>query len=319
MTPRPKANAQPLVTVVILSWNRCVELRTTLLELRRTTYSPLEIVVVDNGSSDHSVAMVRKEFPDVRLILLPHNLGIEGFNVGILNARGPYVVVLDDDSYPSPDGIERFVSHMESDQSIAVIGAKILHPMTQKVCTKGPQSVAEPYTTFWGGGAILRRAAVIECGMYDRRLFIYANEYDLAVRLIRAGYTVRYDLDTVFYHSFAQTQRPRKGVWYWARNEVWFNLRYIPLWLLPVTLPRSAAWMVMSSRHSLMEIIYRLVGLVAGVFTFRLSERNPVPPPIARLLLRHHWTFVPPVRFVSRFLIDRVRRRFLSHREAKSR
>jgi len=300
---------EPLVSAVILSWNRCAELRTSLLELRRSTYANREIIVVDNGSIDDSVAMVRTEFPEARLILLPFNLGIEGFNVGILNAAGEYVVVLDDDSYPAPGAIARLVSQIERDPTIAAIGARILHPRTGKVCTKGPASVDEPYTSFWGGGAILRRSAVVACGMYDRRLFIYTNEYDLAVRLMRAGHGVRYDPEVVVYHSFAETSRPKKGVWYWARNEMWFNLRYVPLRFLPLTIPRSAAWMLMSSRHSLIEMLYRLAGLVAGIATFRLSERDPVSAALARMLLRHHWTFVPPVGFIVRYLWRRRRER----------
>jgi GT2 family glycosyltransferase len=296
------AKEPPLVSVVILSYNRKDDLDLSLANVQKLSYPDLEIVVVDNASVDGTADMVLKKYPEVKLILLPRNIGIEGFNVGCLNARGKYILVLDDDSYPHPDAVSELVKKMEIDENIAVIGAKIINPQDGKVCTKGPDSHEIPFTSFWGGGALLRRKAVIECGMYDHRLFVYTNEYDLSVRLLKAGYSVRYDPSVVIYHRFSPVARFSKTKWYWGRNEIWFNLRHMPLRYLPMTLPRSFMWMLMLSRHSAKEMCYQILGMLNGFLSFSYSERKPVKRDLAVLLLRNHWTFVPPIKFICNYL-----------------
>lgn len=301
MTSRA-AKESPLVSVVILSWNRKNDLDLSLASVEEVSYPHLEIIVVDNASTDGTTEMVEKKYPKVKLILLPRNIGVEGFNVGCLNARGKYILVLDDDSYPHPDAVSGLVEKMERDENIAVIGAKIINPRDGKVCTKGPESYEIPYTSFWGGGALLRRKAIIECRMYDHRLFIYTNEYDLSVRLLEAGYSVRYDPSVVIYHSFSADARFSKTKWYWGRNEIWFNLRYMPLRYLPITLPRSFMWMLMLSRQSVKEMCYQILGMLNGFLSFPYSERKPVRKDLAIFLLRNHWTFVPPIKFIYNYL-----------------
>lgn len=190
---------------------------------------------------------------------------------------------------------------METDEKIAAIGAKIINPRNGKICTKGPNSWKLPYTSFWGGGAILRKKAIVECGMYDYRLFVYTNEYDLSVRLINAGYSVRYDPSIVIYHSLSPISRFNKAKWWWGRNEIWFNLRYIPLRYLPITLPRSFAWLLIISRHSIKEMFYQIRGMINGFFSFPYSERNPVTKEVAKLLFANHWTFISPIQFTYNY------------------
>ncbi len=89
----------PLVTVNILSFNRKEELRITLTKVFEQDYKNIEVIVVDNSSSDGSQKMVREEFPSVNIIELNENIGIAGWNKGFEIAKGKYVLVLDDDSY----------------------------------------------------------------------------------------------------------------------------------------------------------------------------------------------------------------------------
>ncbi|ABZ83338.1 glycosyl transferase, family 2 [Heliomicrobium modesticaldum Ice1] len=110
-----------LVSVVILNWNRRNDLKEGLTRLREQPYRPLEIIVVDNGSTDDSVAMVRAEFPEVRLIETGKNLGVEGYNAGFRQARGEYVLILDDDSFPAYDAITRMVSRFQADPRLGVV------------------------------------------------------------------------------------------------------------------------------------------------------------------------------------------------------
>jgi len=100
-------NNQPLVTVNILSYNRKDELRNTLTKVFAQDYKNIEVIVVDNASSDGSSEMVKNEFPSVQLIQMEKNIGIAGWNEGFKIAKGDYVLVLDDDSYPEEQSIQK--------------------------------------------------------------------------------------------------------------------------------------------------------------------------------------------------------------------
>src|SRR5437660_9897280 len=100
----------PTVTVVFLVYNRRDELRTSLRQtLFESDYDPalVDVIVVDNASTDGSADMVRAEFPHVRLIVRDRNVGVSGWNEGLAAARGGYVLALDDDCYLPPDGPPR--------------------------------------------------------------------------------------------------------------------------------------------------------------------------------------------------------------------
>ena len=97
----------PSVTIVIVVYNRRDELREVLHRMLSESDYPtdrVDIVVVDNASSDGSAAMVRDEFAQVQLIARGTNIGAPAWNDGFAVARGDYVLILDDDCYLPPDG-----------------------------------------------------------------------------------------------------------------------------------------------------------------------------------------------------------------------
>src|SRR3954467_7669703 len=106
----------PSVTIAIVVYNRRDALREVLRRmLTESDYDPdrVDVVVVDNASADGSAAMVREEFPAVRVIERPENIGAPAWNDGFAVARGDYVLILDDDCYLPPDGLRRAVAAAE--------------------------------------------------------------------------------------------------------------------------------------------------------------------------------------------------------------
>ena len=104
------APTRPAVTIVFLVFNRRDELRECLRRMLSESDYPRELVdviVVDNASTDGSAEMVRDEFPEVRLIVRDRNVGVSGFNDGLAAARGDWVLALDDDCYLPLDGLSR--------------------------------------------------------------------------------------------------------------------------------------------------------------------------------------------------------------------
>jgi GT2 family glycosyltransferase len=105
----------PLVSVVLLSYNRPTFLREALVSLLNQSYRHLEIAVIDNPSpSSAEVARIVSQYPNVKLIRNPTNLGYAGgMNAGITQATGHYVFLTEDDIVPAADCVERLVEYMD--------------------------------------------------------------------------------------------------------------------------------------------------------------------------------------------------------------
>jgi GT2 family glycosyltransferase len=93
----------PEIAVVVVNWNGAHLLRTCLGSLRRQAFSDFETILVDNGSSDDSIALVAREFPDVRVVALDENRGLAGgTNVGIAATDAPIIATLNNDTEADP-------------------------------------------------------------------------------------------------------------------------------------------------------------------------------------------------------------------------
>jgi GT2 family glycosyltransferase len=295
-------SASPLVSFVILSWNRREDLRATLEEVRRQSYEPYETIVVENGSTDGTAEMVRTQFPDVHMVTLPENIGIEGLNVGLRAARGDVAVLLDDDSYPRPDAIARLVQAFERHPDLGIAACKIVGRSGREGGAMGPWRKVASGTEvpiFVGCGVGLRRMALERSGLFDGALFLYGNELDLVAKVLDAGYTVRYFPEVEFVHARSATNRVNLRVeYYGVRNLVWIIAKYFP--------PSQA--LALGLRVALQGLGYRLLkgepqrawavarGLwgVLPLLRQRAADRRPVSPRTRRQLLTYIERWYPP-------------------------
>src|SRR3989338_5593012 len=113
-----------LVSVIIPSWNRSEDLYRILKSLEKQEYPSMEIIVIDNGSTDDSIQLVEKEFPNVCLHKNPRNMGAcIAKNQGVLLAKGKYVHFLDSDTEMShPQVIQNMVKILETHPHIGAVG-----------------------------------------------------------------------------------------------------------------------------------------------------------------------------------------------------
>lgn len=213
------------VSIVVLSYNRRDQLAHTLGQLNRVDYPHLELIVVDNASTDDSPEMVRSHYPHVHLITSEHNVGIKGFNVGVAASQGDVIIVLDDDSYIEPDSVPLAVDRLLSDPDIGVIAFRIVLKDGRTITSNWPVLVP----SFWGCGAAIRRSVWDQVGGYDPDFFLYLNEIDMAIRVWQSGYKVFYDDRCVAHHMVSKQNRASgRLIYYSARNVVWFHLKHIP-------------------------------------------------------------------------------------------
>lgn len=213
------------VSIVIVSWNTRDILRDCLRSIcQKGGAVSFEIIVVDNASADDSVAMVRREFPEVRLI---ENLDNRGFaaanNQGIAVSAGRYVLLLNSDTIVLENGVAETVAFADAHPQAAVVGCRVLNAdrTLQRTCSTYPgllnmtlsstylykvfprsRLFGREHMTWWahdeirevevvsGCFMLVRREAIERVGVMDDGFFMYAEETDWCYRFNKAGWKV---------------------------------------------------------------------------------------------------------------------------------
>ena len=240
MSASKQTIGRTLVTNVSLCWNRKDEICESLKRIREIDYPNLEVIVVDNASTDGTPETIEAEFPEVKLIKMFKNIGIEAYNIGFKNAGGEYIVILDDDSFPAKDAITKMVDKFTSDTQLGVVAfdvrnfynydeVKKVEADKADLAQKETAAVAENYLmAFNGAGAGVRRDLLERVGFYPEEFFLYWNEQDTAFRVLDQGYKVRFFSDVVAYHKYSPKNRSSwRAPFYYTRNSFWLIGRTI--------------------------------------------------------------------------------------------
>jgi len=246
----------PPVSVVMINWNRKEILRHVLSTLAGQTYPNYEIVLCDNNSTDGAPDMVESEFPGVKLIRLPENVGITGYNIAFNHCAGEIIVILDNDSFLEDDGIAAIVKKFQTYPKLGALGCKVynyysgqVHHWHPKVKTDHVPEEGVDTPLFNGCAAAARRSVLKEVGFYADEFFLYENERDLCTRIISAGYDVKYFTDICGYHMVSEEGRSSERlIYYSTRNLIWYYWKFIPI---PMALLRTA---VIAVSHTISAI-----------------------------------------------------------------
>ncbi len=238
----------PAVEVIIPHANGVEILRQCLHSLSRATWLQLRITVVDNASSDESVAMLRAEFPAVNILALSENRGFAGgCNAGIRASTAPYLLLLNNDTEVEPGFIEPLVELLERNRQAAAVQPRLCSlPNPGYLDYAGaaggmldrygfPFAVGRlfdslepdagqyrhPRLVFWASGTavLLRAAALAETGLLDERFFMHMEEIDLAWRLHLHGWQVWVVPQVAVFHHSGYSLPPTQ------RLKVYLNFR----------------------------------------------------------------------------------------------
>ena len=229
------------IAVVILNWNGAEMMRRFLPSV--VAYSDeAEVIVADNGSTDHSIEMLRKEFPSVSLILLDRNYGFaEGYNKALEQLEHPYALLLNSDVEVTEGWLKPLLDYMESHPNTAACQPKIRaqrHPsafehagaaggymdsLGYPFCRGRIMDVVEEDNgqydqvaqVFWATGAALmvRTDVYQQMGGLDGRFFAHMEEIDLCWRMRCRGWKLVCVPQSVVYHVGGATlnkSNPRK-------------------------------------------------------------------------------------------------------------
>ncbi len=227
LAPRP----DPRVGAVVLTHNRAREVARTIERLLALPERP-RIVVVDNGSSDETPAVVQRGYPAVQYVRLGANLGASGRNVGVWLCDRPYVALCDDDTWWEAGSLARAASLLDAHPSLAVVSGKVLvgesgwvdptcHVMARSPLRPAPGLPGVPLLGFLAGASMVRRTAFLAAGGFERRLFLGAEEALLAIDLASAGWALAYVDDVVIHHYPSRLRDAEGRRRLLARNALW--------------------------------------------------------------------------------------------------
>ncbi len=256
----------PQLSVIVVSHNTRELLRRCLASVERSVAGDgveAEIIVVDNASTDGTLAMVRAEFPAVRLIESGGNRGFAaGNNLGLARARGRALLLLNPDTEVEDGAIGTLLGVLEADPALGVVGPALRYPdgSPQESRRRAPG----PLTPFlestlvqqywprnrvldryyvadrpgdrrqdvdWLTGACLlvRRRAVERAGGLDESFFMYSEELEWCLRLRAAGWRIAYEPEaTVVHHEGASSGQavPRRHIDFNASKVLFYRRRY---------------------------------------------------------------------------------------------
>lgn len=234
LSSEPARASLPRTTAVVSTWNKKDDVCANLDALRAQTLPFAEIVVVDNASRDGTAELLRARYPDVRLIVMPHERfgACETFNIGFKASRTELTAILDDDIVMPPDWLEKATLRMQREPATtAIVSTQVREPGMPRGYLESERHNSERYmSTFRGCASLARSQALAEAGYYDERLFIYGNERDLTCRLLNLGYRVlQYPGCGVFHKTPFGIKMGKRSLYYHARNAWLSMLKYAPL------------------------------------------------------------------------------------------
>lgn len=269
----------PQATVVIVTKDR----RNDTLRAVRSAVDqrpPVEVLLLDDGSVDETADAVRTEFPEVRVERRGESAGlVVRRNEAAELASAPIIVSLDDDAiFTSTSVVASTVAEFD-DPRVAVVAMPYIDvPQGEHVLQRAPGEEGVFVThRFRGTAHAVRRAAFLELGGYRGVLFQQAEEPDLALRLLDAGYVVRLGRADPVRH-FASPHRNVERMWFYeCRNEVLFAWHNVPMPDLLLQLGKTTAHMLWLGRGVRRTGLFAR-GLIAGYVEAirRRSGRRPV-------------------------------------------
>ena len=214
----------PSVTIIVLNYNGLTHLEDCFSSLTQLDYPTkcLELMMVDNASSDDSVNYIKTHYPDVRIVRTRENLGFAaGNNVGAREATSPYIVFLNNDTRVDPQFVFELINVVQGDAQVICVSAKMLNWEGSEFDFAGAAAhfagfgyqlgLTEPFSAHQftesspclfacGGAMLIDRQIFLDSGGFDEDYFAYFEDVDLGWRLWLLGYKVMFAPAAIAYH-----------------------------------------------------------------------------------------------------------------------
>lgn len=223
----------PTVTVLITTKDRKDELKDAI-ESSLTLIGDVEILVIDDGSTDGTYEFVTEHYPSVRIIRYEENLGlIEQRNNGIRLARADYVITIDDDAvFTSPDTALRVIEAFYADPQAGALAMPYIDVLydDKKVLQVAPDARTHVMSAYVGTAHADRKDLFLQLGGYRGFYYRQGEEGDYCTRMLGRGYYVKIVDSPVIKHMESPRRVRSLNMYYEMRNNIlyaWFNVPFV--------------------------------------------------------------------------------------------
>ena len=295
---------QPMVSIVSVNYDQPDVTCEMLETLRSVTYSNFETLIVDNASPSTSPAIIKEKYPEVEHIISDENLGFAGGNnIALKQAKGDYILLLNNDTEVPPDFLDGLVDLMESNKDIGIASSKILYFYEDNVIQYAGASPINPITsrgshygykevdngqhnkiaeTSYPHGAcmMIRKSVLEELGLLYEGYFLSYEELDFAERVKRAGYKIYYQPNSYILHkeSISTGKNSPLKTYYMNRNRVLFirrNSKGITfllaiIYFFVISLPKNTIKYLFEKKH--LSALYR--GVIWNISNFDINKNE---------------------------------------------
>ena len=261
-----------VVYIVVLNWNNASETINALRSLSRSDYPGHEIVVVDNGSTDDSIAVIRADFPGVHIIGTGENLGYAGGNnVGIhyaLAQGADYIWLFNDDAIAAPDALSALMRAAQTDPDAGFLGPTVqmrerpdqilsaggyldsdLNPRQRGLgeINQGQYQKIEEVDFLSGCALLISRASIEAVGLLDERFFTYGEDVEWCFRGKLHGLKVLFVPQALVWHpdTRSRDENSARVMYYMSRNRLLFLRKHrLGFAKMARTLSRNTVWLL---------------------------------------------------------------------------
>jgi GT2 family glycosyltransferase len=250
----------PDASVVIVSFNGRAHLERCLEAVLAQRGPSFEVIVVDNGSSDGSVAYLGERFPSVRVVALPVNAGFAaGNNRGAAVAVSSRLVFLNNDTEVESGWLAALVAAADTNAHTGLVTSKIVFLHDPSILDSAGDAwtraggafkrghgrpaaeyaARQPVFGACGASFLIAKRLFDECGGFDEEFFLSHEDVDLSYRVRLRGYGCLYEPASVVRHvgSASLGRSSARAIFHGQRNLEWVYLKNTPGWVLPATFP----------------------------------------------------------------------------------
>ena len=259
----------------------------------------MEVIVVDNASTQDEASIIQKQFPQVKVIRSEKNLGFAGGNnLGIKESNGDYIFLINNDTIFKNFNVESLINRLESSPNIGIVCPKIRftwgtkpiqytgYTPLSKITVRNQAigygeedhrqyDTAHPTPYAHGAAMLIKREAIEKVGLIPEDYFLYYEELDWSMMFTRAGYEIWYDSACTIYHKESQStgQSSPLRTYYITRNRLllvkrnWHGIyKYLAYcYLTCFVAPRDIIKYTLTGRLDLSKAVCK------GLFTFHSS------------------------------------------------
>lgn len=283
----------PLVSIVTVNYDH-PDVTCALLEsLRHITYLNIEVIVIDNASPNDDPAIICQLYPEIKFIQSKVNLGFAGGNnIGIRNAKGKYILMLNNDTEVGSGFLEPLVAKLEANNKIGAVSPKIKFFFQPDTIQFSGQAPINPYTirshgfghgakdigqfeqdtltSFVHGAAMMIPMDVIKkVGLMAEIYFLYYEELDWSARIRNAGYELWYVHNSIVMHKesistgklspFKTFYMNRSRLLYLRRNVNGFTFPVAFLYQLCISVPKNMLFFILKNKQGHFKAYCRAV------------------------------------------------------------